>query len=83
MHIRYNSSLKILGIPLLSIAAGPKAEAGETRSHARGILAVGEMATGLIAVGGVARGVSSLGGVAIGYADRLGGVSVGPATKAR
>lgn len=54
------------GLPLWSIAVGPDPEHGELRGHAKGVIAVGDVATGILAIGGVARGVVALGGGAIG-----------------
>jgi hypothetical protein len=53
---------------------GPKD--GEMRGRAKGIIAIGDIATGFLAVGGIARGVIALGGVAVGVVA-LGGVAVG------
>jgi len=52
--IRYRSSASLANIPLLSIALGPDLEKGEWRGHARGIIAIGDVATGVIAFGGLA-----------------------------
>ena len=38
----------------------------ESRGKARGILAIGDVATGVIAVGGIARGVIAIGGLGFG-----------------
>lgn len=74
--IRYESSIKILGWPLVSIATGPDRTKGEKRGWARGIIAIGDLATGVIAVGGLAAGGVSVGGVSVG-AVSVGGVSLG------
>lgn len=73
---RYRSSLTIAGIPLLSVARGPDFEKGEMYGHARGIIAIGDVATGVFALGGLARGIFAMGGLALGFFS-LGGCSVG------
>jgi hypothetical protein len=67
--VRYQSRARLFGVPLVAVAYGPIA--GETRGHARGILAIGQVATGVLAVGvfargGVAVGVFAAGGLAVG-----------------
>lgn len=74
--VRKRSEATILGMPLYDIAMGPNFETGEIRGHARGFIAVGDIATGVLAMGGVARGVVAFGGVAIG-AFSFGGLSIG------
>lgn len=74
--VRYVSSIKLLGWPLLSIACGPNPATGETRGWARGIIAIGDLATGLIAIGGIAGGGIAVGGVSFGGLS-VGGVSLG------
>ncbi len=74
--IRRQSSRKLWGLPLWSIAVGPDLERGERRGHARGIFALGDVATGYFACGGVARGVFAIGGLAIGL-FAIGGGAVG------
>ena len=74
--IRRQSAFKLAGLPLWSVALGPDLAKGETRGHARGILALGDMATGVIAAGGLARGVFAFGGLAIGFLS-FGGLGVG------
>ncbi|WP_157605434.1 hypothetical protein [Schlesneria paludicola] len=74
--IRYATSMKLLGLPLLAIACGPDASKGEAKGWARGIIAIGDMATGLIAIGGLAGGGIAVGGVSLG-AISIGGVALG------
>ncbi len=74
--VRYRSSFQMLGLPFVSVATGPDPAKGEVRGHARGIVAIGDMATGVLAVGGLARGVFAFGGLAIG-AVTFGGASIG------
>jgi predicted RNA-binding Zn-ribbon protein involved in translation (DUF1610 family) len=71
---RYQSDAKIFGVPVVSIALGPHGR--EIRGHARGLIAIGDIATGGIALGGIARGVVAVGGLAIGVCS-FGGMSVG------
>lgn len=74
--IRYRSSLTFADIPLLAIAAGPDPERGELRGHAKGIIALGDIATGVVALGGLARGLVAIGGLAVGGLS-FGGLSLG------
>ena len=74
--VRYQSALRLGGLPLWSIAIGPDPAKGEVRGHAKGILAFGDMATGVFAAGGLARGVVAVGGLAIGLAS-FGGLGLG------
>ena len=63
---RHRSGASIVGIPLVAVAFGPDFARGEIRGHAKGIIAVGDVATGVVALGGVARGLIALGGLAFG-----------------
>lgn len=74
--IRRQSATQIGGLPLWSVALGPDWERGEMRGHARGVFAVGDMATGIFACGGVARGIFAFGGLAIGVVA-VGGGAIG------
>ncbi len=71
---RFTSQTRVFGAPLVSIAMGPSG--AEKRGHARGIIAIGDIATGVFALGGFARGVIAFGGMALGVVG-LGGMSVG------
>jgi hypothetical protein len=73
---RYRSDFTFAGLPFLAVAAGPDLERKEMMGHAKGVIALGDIATGVVAIGGVARGVVALGGAAIGLIT-LGGLSVG------
>jgi hypothetical protein len=84
--VRRRSEYEYLGLPLWCIAVGPDPERGELRGHAKGILAVGDIATGVVALGGLARGGLAIGGLAVGLiafggfalgALALGGLAVG------
>ena len=74
--VRKRASWGIGDLPFYDIAVGPDLERGEARGHARGVVAIGDVATGFLAVGGVARGVIALGGLALGLIS-VGGLSVG------
>jgi hypothetical protein len=74
--VRHRSAMGLGDIPFLAIATGPDPEKGEIRGHARGIIAIGDVATGFVAIGGLARGVFALGGLALG-AVTFGGASIG------
>lgn len=74
--VRQRSATYIGSLPWYDIALGPDASRGEVRGYARGIIAIGDVATGVVAFGGVARGFLAIGGVALG-AIALGGCAVG------
>jgi len=74
--IRITSKQVVCGRPLYDIAIGPDLAKGQIRGHARGVIAIGDIATGVVALGGVARGLIAFGGVALGGLT-FGGVSVG------
>lgn len=71
---RYTSPTVVFGLPLLSIALGPSGD--ELRGRAKGIIAIGDIATGWLALGGIARGIIALGGMSIGIVS-FGGMSLG------
>jgi len=74
--IRKRASWGIGDIPFYDVAIGPDLERGELRGHAKGVIAIGDIATGLLALGGLARGVVAFGGLAAGLVG-FGGLSVG------
>ncbi len=74
--IRYTSAASLGGIPLVSVALGPDLANNEWRGHARGVIAIGDIASGGIAIGGLAVGGISIGGLAIGLVS-LGGLALG------
>jgi len=74
--IRKRASWGLGDIPFYDIALGPDLERGEMRGHAKGIIAIGDLATGFLALGGLARGVIALGGLAAGLVS-FGGLSIG------
>lgn len=67
----YKSKRTLFGLPLVHINCGP----GFCR--AKGIIAIGNIATGVVALGGVALGLCSLGGLSLGLLLALGGVALG------
>lgn len=71
---RYRSNLMLFGLPLIHIALGPHEDA--LHGQARGIIAIGDVATGVLAIGGIARGAVAIGGVAVGLVS-LGGMAIG------
>jgi len=74
--VRRQSKMMLAGLPLWSVALGADPDKGEFRGHAKGIFAVGDVATGVFAAGGLARGVFALGGLAIGLVS-FGGLGIG------
>lgn len=74
--VRRRAGFELFGLPAYAIAFGPDPERGELRGHAKGFLAIGDVATGVIALGGVARGLVAVGGLAIGILA-FGGGSLG------
>jgi len=74
--LRKRSDSLILGLPAYDIALGPDFEKGEMRGHARGFLAIGDIATGVFALGGMARGIFAFGGLAVGVVS-FGGGAIG------
>jgi hypothetical protein len=74
--VRKQSSITIMGLPLYHIAMGPDMEAGQLRGHAKGIIAIGDIATGWLAIGGLAKGIIAIGGCALGIVA-LGGAAFG------
>jgi GLTT repeat (6 copies) len=75
--IQYRSEQAWGDLPVVHVSVGGRQADGRYRlGRARGIIALGDIATGLVAVGGVAIGLFSVGGVAVGLVA-LGGVAVG------
>ncbi len=73
----YRSEQTWGGLPILHISIGGRQADGRYRlGRARGIIALGDIATGLVAVGGVAIGLLSVGGVALGLVA-VGALAVG------
>jgi hypothetical protein len=74
--VRRRSDSLIFGLPAYDLALGPDFEKGEMRGHARGFLAIGDIATGVFALGGLARGIFAFGGLAVGVVS-FGGGAIG------
>jgi hypothetical protein len=75
--IQYRSEQAWGDLPVVHVSVGGRQADGRYRpGRARGIIALGDVATGLVAVGGVAIGLFSVGGVGIGLVA-LGGVAIG------
>jgi hypothetical protein len=73
----YRSEQVLGNLPVVHVAVGGRQADGRYRpGRARGIIALGDIATGLVAVGGVAIGLFSVGGVAVGLVA-LGAVAIG------
>lgn len=70
-HYEYKSKRTLFGLPLVHVSVGNGAH------WARGIIAVGDIATGVVALGGVAAGLFTLGGVSLGLLLALGALSIG------
>jgi len=70
-HYEYKSKRTLFGLPLVHINSGPGIH------WARGIIAIGDIATGFVALGGIAVGLIGLGGLCFGLILALGAVSVG------
>lgn len=70
-HYEYKSQRTLWGLPLVHIHFQNRGIA-----RARGIIAIGNIATGFVAVGALAVGLLSFGGVALGLIA-LGGVAIG------
>lgn len=81
LHYEYKSKKKLFGMPLVHV------HVGWGMCRAKGVVAIGNMATGIVAVGGISAGilsfgglsagVFSLGGLALALLLALGGISVG------
>ena len=70
-HYEYKSKRTLFGLPLVHINCGPGIH------WARGIIAIGDIATGFVALGGIAAGLVSLGALSLGLLFALGALSVG------
>jgi len=74
--IRWRARWSIANMPLYEIALGSDPGRRQLRGHARGIIAIGDVASGVLAIGGYARGIVAIGGLAAGIVS-FGGLSVG------
>jgi hypothetical protein len=64
--IRWESESRFMGKPIVAIAWGPSESLGEQMGHAKGIIAIGQIATGIISIGFISNGIISFGLVGIG-----------------
>ena len=74
--MRYQSSVMIGNIPVISVAFGRDAQSNQNRGRAVGLVAVGDVAVGIIAVGAIAAGVIAVGGLGFGVVS-VGGFALG------
>jgi hypothetical protein len=75
--MNYQSSVTLLGLPLVHVAIGPPEGSPGVRGIAKGWIAVGDIAFGVVfALGGLAFGGLSVGGLSVGVVA-LAGVSIG------
>jgi len=75
--IEYRSEQVWGNLPVVHLSVGGRQADGRYRlGRARGVIALGDVATGLVAIGGVAIGLFSVGGVAVGLVA-LGAVALG------
>ena len=70
-HYEYKSEHTLFGLPLVHV------NLGRGNHWARGIVAIGNIATGFVALGGIAAGLLSLGAVSFGLLLALGAVTLG------
>src|SRR5688572_8060346 len=76
LGIRRRATWSIANLPLYEISLGSDPGRRQLRGHARGIIAIGDVAYGVLAIGGYARGIVAIGGLAAGLVS-FGGLSVG------
>ena len=70
-HYEYKSKRTLFGLPLVHINCGPGIH------WARGIIAIGDIATGFVALGGIAVGLVGVGALCLGLLLALGALGVG------
>lgn len=75
-HYEYKSRRTLFGLPLVHINIG-RWIPGQRYCRAKGILAVGNIASGFLALGGISAGLFSFGGLSAGLLLSVGGFSVG------
>ena len=78
LGIRRRATWSIGDMPLYDISLGSDPGRRQLRGHARGIIAIGDVASGVLAIGGYARGIVAIGGLAAGIVS-FGGLAVGGA----
>lgn len=64
--VRWQSEKKISGKPLVHIAWGPDKSNNEEFGHAKGIIAIGQIATGIVSIGFISYGIISIGLISLG-----------------
>lgn len=69
-HYEYRSPITLFGLPLVHI------HLGQGLYRAKGIVAIGNLATGFVALGGISAGLFSFGGVSLGLLA-IGGLAAG------
>lgn len=74
-HYEYKSRRTLFGLPLIHVNIG-RWIPGQKYCRAKGIIAVGNIASGILSLGGIASGIFSLGGISAGIFS-FGGLSVG------
>lgn len=70
-HYEYKSKRTLFGLPLVHINCGPGIH------WARGIIAIGDVATGVVALGGIAVGLVGIGALCLGLLLALGALGIG------
>lgn len=76
-HYEYRSAAVVGGLPLVHINVGrTRGRFGLRLCRAKGVVAIGNVATGVVAVGGFAAGALSVGGICAGLVS-LGGLALG------
>lgn len=70
-HYEYKSKRTLFGLPLIHVNFGSR------NCWARGIIAIGNIATGFVALGGITAGLFTLGGISLGLLLALGAISIG------
>jgi len=68
----YKSKKNLFGLPLIHINTGGKYGI----KHAKGIFAIGDLASGVVSLGGISLGLFSFGGISLG-GIAIGGVAIG------
>jgi hypothetical protein len=76
MALHYRSEQTWRGVPIVHIEFGTRAGGRYRPARARGVVAIGDIATGVVAVGPVAIGVVAVGPVAAGLVT-VGAVAAG------
>ena len=76
-EMHFKSLTSLLGLPLVHVAIGPRADSSAVRGVAKGWIAIGDIAFGIVfAAGGLSVGGVSFGGLSVGVVA-LAGLSIG------